>query len=217
MNLALMCKDAEMYGIQIALCEYISHEALYKICMSSGTQGSIAKMNYEDGLNHAMKHFEKETLVLDSDSEDEGIKNKKKDSSSEIRHLTCSLQCPVSMQTIKTPVRGKNCKHLNCFDLQTYLESNSKVSGGRWRCFVCEDFIPVEDLVYDGFIAQVLETHKDDISATRDKMQLSSDGTWGLVDQTETSSMKRNNKKRKMKENNDSLKKIARQVIDIDD
>ena len=225
-NLSFCFKDGEMYGIQIALCEYISHDALFDICMSHGTKGSIAKMNYTDGLRHAMKHFDKETLVLDSDDDDEN--NAKKSSSSNedgIKNLTCSLVCPVSMQVIKTPVRGKKCKHLNCFDLRTFLENNSKVSGGRWRCFICEDFISISDLVYDGFTAQVLETHRSEISTTRDKMQLSNDATWKLLDETATSSMKRNMKKRSMKENNDLSSKKTRlmnqsgvaEVIDIDD
>ena len=223
-NLQFCLKDGELYGIQIALCEYISHETLFDICMSIGTKGSIAKMNYEDGLKHAMKHFEKETLILD-DSDDENDDNQKAALSSsynDIPNLSCSLRCPVSMQTIKTPVRGKKCMHLSCFDLETYLENNSKVSGGRWRCFICEEFIPVCDLVYDGFIAQVLETHGHEITSIRDKMELCNDGTWNLCEETTTSSMKRV-MKRKLKEADSSSTKLPRQnltreaeVIDLD-
>lgn len=230
MNLSFCLKDGEMYGIQIALCEFISHKVLFDVCMSRGTKGSIAKMSYEDGLKHAMKHFEKETLVLDSDSEDESDYNRKASSSKSINdgsngkgipNLTCSLLCPVSMRPIQTPARGKACKHLSCFDLETFLENNSKVSGGRWRCFICEDFISVCDLVYDGFIAQVLETHRNDISSTRDKLELSNDGTWKLFEETATSSMRRT-MKRKMKNTDDVAKKSRTnevgeaEVIDID-
>jgi len=224
--LSFCCKDTEMYALQVAICEYISPNSLFDICMSSGTKGSITKMDYKDGLSKAMKHFEKETLVLDSDDDEGGTSSNGKNTAAGIDNLTCSLICPVSMQKIETPVRGRNCKHLNCFDLRTYLHSNSKVSGGRWRCYVCEDFVSVDDLVYDGFIAQVLETHGKDINtATRDKMQLKNDGTWKLLDEA-SSSMKRNQKKRKMKENTGSAKRPKNgsggaqtggtEVIDID-
>ena len=230
-NLAMCAKDSEMYGIQVAVCRHITPDELFNICMSSGAKGSIAKMDYKDGLKHAMKHFEKETLVLDSDDDDDdnnGNATKANGSSADagskqIQSLTCSLICPVTMQVIQTPVRGSNCKHSNCFDLRSFLHQNSKVSGGRWRCFVCEDFISLDQLVYDGFIAQVLETYKNDINTTnRDKVQLSHDGTWKLLDQA-SSSVKRNQKKRKIHEQNGNNAKkrpnppVVNEIIDIDD
>ncbi len=224
-ELSLCAKDCELYGIQVAVCEYTTPDELYDICMSRGMKGSIAKMNYHDGLKHAMKHFEKEMLVLDSDDEDDhGKKDNSNDSggSGHIDSVTCSLICPVTKQVIKTPVRGKYCKHLNCFDLKTYLHTYAKVSGGRWRCFVCEDFVSVDELVYDGFVAQVLETFGDEIdTTTRDKVQLFSDGTWKLLTTSSSSSMKRNQKKRKLQETRGSEEgskklKLDEVIIDID-
>jgi hypothetical protein len=227
MNISFCTKDTEMYGVQIAVCEYVSPDSLFDTCMSRGGKGSIAKMSYEDGLRHAMKHFEKETLCIDSDDENDNNGGIQSNSTSNqngngIPNLTCSLICPVSMQVIKTPVRGKNCNHLNCFDLRTYLQSNSNVSGGRWRCFVCEDFISLDDLIYDGFIAQVLETFGKNVdTSTNDKMQLSNDGSWKLLSEA-SASMKRNQKKRMAKESSGpaakkSKKEVSTEVITLDD
>ena len=33
-----------------------------------------------------------------------------------------SLQCPLSHLRVSTPVRSHRCKHLECFDLQSYLQ-----------------------------------------------------------------------------------------------
>ena len=93
------------------------------------------------------------------------------------------------------------------------------------RGFVCEDFVSLDQLVYDGFIAQVLETYKNDINTTTcDKVQfqLSNDGTWKLLDQA-SSSVKRNQKKRKIHEQNGNNAKkrpnpaVVNEIIDIDD
>ena len=69
---------------------------------------------------------------------------------------TISLKCPLSLERIKIPVKGINCKHLQCFDLESYLELNlvtkkeKKTIGGfelddvfvylysYWRCPVLE-------------------------------------------------------------------------------
>ena len=228
MNLTLCSKDGEMYGIQIALCEHVSPDALFDQCMASGEKSSIAKMNYQNGWKQSMKHFDKETLVLDSDDEDDDDDAVNGNKNNAIESVTISLICPVMMKVIQTPVRGKRCKHLNCFDLKTYLHSNANVSGGRWRCFVCEDFVPVDELVYDGFLAQVLETFSKDINTTtRSKVQLMNDGSWNLLDETTTSAMKRNQKKnlkRKIQEQGGTSKMmkndnapVITEIIDIDD
>ena len=42
---------------------------------------------------------------------------------------------PISKVRIKYPVRGKKCEHLQCFDLQTYLNSN--IHCKKWQCPYC--------------------------------------------------------------------------------
>jgi len=247
-NLAICSKDEDAYAIQVAVCKYISPDKLYDLCMGLG-YGRIAKFSYDDALQNALKYFEKEAVVLD-DSDDEGeqaaaaaslspsskqnnASGSGSSSETDIK-LNLSLICPMSMAAIKTPVRGQKCKHLNCFDLRNYLHYNSKVCGGRWRCAVCEDFVAVEDLVYDGLIAKVLEVHGKDICASRDQMQLTKDGNWKLLEQNKLRYQKRkagslpgssqqdeNNashvaKKGKFETTNHNVA-MTNEVIDIDD
>jgi E3 SUMO-protein ligase PIAS1 len=75
----------------------------------------------------AMDYVANQTVALvDSDDEGEG-----KASTGECNSLTLSLVCPTSKTLIETPVRGRNCKHLQCFDLRNYLRINEPVCGGR--------------------------------------------------------------------------------------
>lgn len=49
--------------------------------------------------------------------------------------LTIKINCPITLQRIKYPVRGMRCTHLQCFDLDTYVSMNSTLK--RWACPVC--------------------------------------------------------------------------------
>lgn len=50
--------------------------------------------------------------------------------------IKVSLKCPITYRRINLPARGHDCKHIQCFDLQSYLQMNSE--RGTWRCPVCK-------------------------------------------------------------------------------
>ena len=131
---------------------------------------------------------EKDTVVLDdSDGEDDDNDGKDKEtttnSDADSVYLTCSLVCSVSLRPIQIPARGKNCKHMQGFDLSNYLATNSVINGNRWRCMVCEDFLPVQDLMVDGFISKILDKHRNEVSSARDKVEIYRDGSWKLLNE----------------------------------
>ena len=47
-----------------------------------------------------------------------------------------SLKCPITFRRIVLPARGHECKHIQCFDLESYLQLNCE--RGSWRCPVCK-------------------------------------------------------------------------------
>lgn len=47
-----------------------------------------------------------------------------------------SLRCPITFNRINLPARGQDCKHLQCFDLESYLRLNGD-RGSGWKCPVC--------------------------------------------------------------------------------
>ena len=50
--------------------------------------------------------------------------------------IKVSLKCPITFKRIILPARGQDCKHIQCFDLESYLQMNSE--RGSWRCPVCK-------------------------------------------------------------------------------
>lgn len=46
------------------------------------------------------------------------------------------LKCPITFKRIALPARGHECKHIQCFDLESYLQLNCE--RGNWRCPVCK-------------------------------------------------------------------------------
>ncbi|KAF8782987.1 Zinc finger MIZ domain-containing protein 1 [Argiope bruennichi] len=46
--------------------------------------------------------------------------------------IKVSLKCPITFKRITLPARGQECKHIQCFDLESYLQLNCE--RGAWRC-----------------------------------------------------------------------------------
>ena len=47
-----------------------------------------------------------------------------------------SLRCPLTFRRIAVPARGHECRHIQCFDLESYLKLNCEK--GVWKCPVCK-------------------------------------------------------------------------------
>lgn len=86
-----------------------------------------------------------------------------------------SLNCPISRKRIKTPVKGHSCKHHQCFDLDNYLDINSKKPS--WRCPDCNNFVCFTDIRIDQNIVKVL----NDVIENVDDVIISSDGSWKAI------------------------------------
>lgn len=50
-----------------------------------------------------------------------------------------SVRCPLGLCVISLPARGLHCKHLQCFDLRTFLQFNKKARSRAYRCTVCHN------------------------------------------------------------------------------
>lgn len=67
------------------------------------------------------------------------------------------LACPIGLCPIEIPVRGRQCAHLQCFDLKTFLALSEKNSVSRFRCGVCALRVRVPDLVVDPYFADIID------------------------------------------------------------
>jgi len=77
--------------------------------------------------------------------------------------LQLSLRCPVSQSRIKVPVRGKKCKHIQCFDLGTFIDFSACTRSKADTCPVCgvKKNVDVRDLVYSPLVQSLLEKYPD--------------------------------------------------------
>ncbi|KAL1834775.1 hypothetical protein ACET3Z_004426 [Daucus carota] len=83
-----------------------------------------------------------------------------------------SLSCPISMKRIKTPVKGQSCKHHQCFDLDNYVDINSRRPS--WRCPHCNQSVCFNDIRIDQKMVKILEEVGENVAV----VMISADGSW---------------------------------------
>jgi len=68
-----------------------------------------------------------------------------------------SLRCPLSYTRIGVPVRSVECRHLECFDLASYLEMANVTKPAKWKCPMCNKDATPALLRVDSWVAWVLQ------------------------------------------------------------
>ncbi|XP_051896890.1 zinc finger MIZ domain-containing protein 1-like isoform X6 [Pristis pectinata] len=80
--------------------------------------------------------------------------------------IKVSLKCPITFRRIQLPARGHDCKHIQCFDLESYLQLNCE--RGTWRCPVCNKTALLEGLEVDqymwGILAAIQNTEFEEVT-----------------------------------------------------
>lgn len=58
--------------------------------------------------------------------------------------IKCSI-CPISLTPIKVGVKGKDCKHSQIMDAESFLRMATSLNS--WKCPICFQHLPPEDLI----------------------------------------------------------------------
>ena len=68
--------------------------------------------------------------------------------------------CPLTMERLRVPARGRDCHHLQCFELEAYLRTAAQTAAinKRWACPVCSRRVLPDSLVRDELVASMLPT-----------------------------------------------------------
>ncbi|KAI1696108.1 MIZ/SP-RING zinc finger domain-containing protein [Ditylenchus destructor] len=87
-----------------------------------------------------------------------------------------TLKCPLSQQRIRVPARYVDCTHIECFDLETFLQM--KMQKNFLVCPICQKEVekPLANLRIDKYIETVLSTMPDAI-----QVELMPDGSFTEV------------------------------------
>ncbi|KAH7721542.1 zinc finger protein 79-like protein [Aphelenchoides avenae] len=72
----------------------------------------------------------------------------------EVTSKKVSLVCPISKARVKVPVRSVNCRHIECFDLRSYLEFHRQLT--FWECpfTFCKAQARCDGLRVDEYVAR---------------------------------------------------------------
>lgn len=120
-----------------------------------------------------MKHFNKEyDLKLLADY------FKDNDSTLACYDFHLQLRCPLGLNIIKVPVKGKSCNHVQCFDLDNYYTLNSNIP--KWKCPICNKICTINNLCIDDYVNEIIQSVKDVPEDDVDSVSIYIDGKWKL-------------------------------------
>ncbi|RDA87948.1 hypothetical protein CP532_1705 [Ophiocordyceps camponoti-leonardi (nom. inval.)] len=110
--------------------------------------------------------------------------NGSEDIVAESDRICVSVADPFSSHLFTIPVRGADCKHLECFDLEIWLRTRPSRSSREpstvdcWKCPICDaDARPVS-LHVDDFFTEVRAKLVKDGDDSVKRVTIHSDGTW---------------------------------------
>jgi len=171
------------FCVHTAICEYVTPDDLYEELLGKKHgEVSIPRISLKSAKKMAKEYMAGQMVLIDDSDEDTHHNGNDSDREEEnAKSLTFSLLCPISKKVMQTPVRGRHCKHMQCMDLRNFLHANKNVTGGRWRCGVCESFVSVRELVHCGLFQAMLDSLGNNISGSRDRVSLRSDGSWKIM------------------------------------
>ncbi|KAH7696003.1 zinc finger protein, partial [Aphelenchoides avenae] len=88
-----------------------------------------------------------------------------------------SLVCPISKRRIEDACRGDQCRHLECFDLRTYLQYHTQLT--YWECPVlnCRKNVSLERLRLDEYMTSILQ----EIPAACLEVEILWDGSFNAI------------------------------------
>jgi len=94
----------------------------------------------------------------------------------ETNELKVSLMCPLMKFRMNLPGRATTCKHVQCFDLESYLMMNEKKP--VWNCPVCDQNAPYDNLIIDTLNQEIISQ-----CGNCEEVIFSKDGTWTKVEE----------------------------------
>lgn len=99
--------------------------------------------------------------------------------------ISIDLVDPFMSVIWSTPVRGVDCKHRECFDLEAFLLSRTSRSkeGGlsspdKWKCPICKNDCRPPSLVIDEFLLSVRKELEQDDKLHAKAILVKEDGSW---------------------------------------
>lgn len=134
------------YLFAVEVIEIFQHGQILEMCQKNRVPANVT-----------LDKIKKSLAPLDDDDDDVAIA---------ASDLSIDLADPYTARIFVIPVRGNNCLHRECFDLDTFLETrNSKPKRPQqptlidmWRCPICSGDARPQNLLIDDFLASVRDS-----------------------------------------------------------
>ncbi|PAV82825.1 hypothetical protein WR25_21997 isoform I [Diploscapter pachys] len=81
----------------------------------------------------------------------------------------------LSKTRMRIPARGRDCTHLQCFDLEAYLMMNEKKP--TWKCAVCSSNTPYSKLIIDKYFERMVNS----VDPSFSEVELLKDGNYQTI------------------------------------
>ncbi|KAE8165367.1 hypothetical protein BDV40DRAFT_286340 [Aspergillus tamarii] len=106
-------------------------------------------------------------------------------------HLSINLVDPFTARIFSRPVRGRSCRHRDCFDHLTWIQTRASKSGKRslkddWKCPICGKDARPQQLVIDGYLQEVrAELARTNRLEGAKAILIKADGSWELKSESD--------------------------------
>ncbi|TPX65496.1 hypothetical protein SpCBS45565_g05116 [Spizellomyces sp. 'palustris'] len=87
------------------------------------------------------------------------VPEREEDDAVQVGDQIVSLVCPIALKRIGVPGKGRMCRHVQCFDLETFAKLSR--SSPKWKCAVCNDVIDKTDLTVSEPFLHLLAAYPD--------------------------------------------------------
>ncbi|KAK8866164.1 hypothetical protein IAR55_001315 [Kwoniella newhampshirensis] len=133
----------------------------------------FAEMTSKDELYNRLKSLEPTNA---EDTVKESQRRLEEDDDIVVGTSMMSLKDPLSYMRIARPVRSSKCTHIQCFDAQWWIESNTQHP--QWLCPHCSKELKFSDLIVDGYVMSILNAVPDSV----EDVVLEPSGEWHTED-----------------------------------
>ncbi|RYP09006.1 hypothetical protein DL765_008603 [Monosporascus sp. GIB2] len=166
--------------VAVEVIEILSHSAILNIVKATGTMSADETRGIIKGrlTGSSGSGDDDELAMVDSE-------------------LSIDLADPFTFSIFTIPVRGKSCTHLECFDLETWLNTRlgkkSICACGtgpdcqkckepsfvdKWKCPLCDGDARPYSLRIDGFLSEVRAQLEQENKLRTKSILVSADGSW---------------------------------------
>jgi hypothetical protein len=156
---------------------YVASIEVFECCTEARIKWQVCKERHVDVLGSKAEIMRRLSKSNDSNDNDVIVSSDT---------VTIGVHCPFSFKLIGTPVRGRACAHLECFDFDNYMGSRKREQPAlpprddAYKCPHCGGRVRPEDLIMDGFLDGVLSTMREQQAIYEDVKSIIVDrnGNW---------------------------------------